>query len=138
MSMLQLEVSNNAGSDSATTTLYVTPVMVTQPMSINTTIGTVVHLTCRAEGFPSPTYTWTKDGVNQSAILVPITDGDGTSILEFSPVEFGNEGAYQCMASSVITFSDPVAGGMTLHPAESDIATLTGMDVHSQPHVVMT
>ena len=124
-------VSNDAGGDSATTTLYVAPVMVTQPMSIGTANGTVVCLTCRAEGFPSPAYTWTKDGVDQSAIPVPTTDGDGTSILKFSPVEFGDEGTYQCVAHSVISLSDPVAGGMTLHPAESDIATLTGMDAHS-------
>jgi len=125
-------VSNNVSSDSATTTLYITPVIVTQPMSINTTVGTAVHLTCRAEGFPSPTYTWTKDGVNQSAIPVPTTDGDGTSTLEFFAVMHGDEGTYQCVAHSVIPVIDPVAGGMTLQPAQSDIATLTGMHGHNR------
>ena len=124
-------VSNDAGSDNATTTLYVTPVIVSQPTSIGTANGTVVRLNCRAQGFPSPVYMWTKDGVDQSAIPTPTIDMDGTSILEFSPVEFGDEGTYQCVAHSVIHSSDPVAGGMTLHPADSDLATLTGMDAHS-------
>ena len=124
-------VSNDAGSDNATTTLYVTPVIVSQPTSIGTANGTVVRLNCRAQGFPSPVYMWTKDGVDQSAIPTPTIDMDGTSILEFSPVEFGDEGTYQCVAHSVISLSDPVAGGMTLHPADSDLATLTGMDAHS-------
>ena len=120
-------VSNDAGSDNATTTLYVAPVIVTQPVSIGTTNGTVVHLTCRAEGFPSPALMWTRDGVNQSTIPVPATNEDGVSILEFSPVMFGDEGAYRCVASSVIPSSNPVVGGMTLQAVESDAATLTGM-----------
>ena len=54
-------VSNAAGSDSASTTLYVAPYIVT-PLEEQTltTNGSNVNISCDADGFPSPTVAgWT-------------------------------------------------------------------------------
>ena len=87
-------VSNAAGTDSATATLYVTPYIVT-PLNaqVLTTNGSNVNLICDSAGFPAPNVTWTNmlgDEVSNS------------SQLDFSPVVFGDEGTYVCMASSEI------------------------------------
>ena len=84
-------VSNAAGNDSATTVLYVEPIIVTQPTDILTRNGTVESFTCAAESFPSPEYTWEK--YNEETI---VSNG---SVLEFTPAVFGDEGSYHCVAS---------------------------------------
>ena len=83
-------VSNAAGTDSATATLFVTPYIVT-PLNaqVLTTNGSNVNLNCDSAGFPVPNVTWTNalgDEVSSSAQL------------DFSPVVFGDEGLYQCTA----------------------------------------
>ena len=87
-------VSNAAGSDSASTTLYVAPYIVT-PLEEQTltTNGSNVSISCDADGFPSPTVSW-----------VDMTDAEvvSTSLLEFSPVMFGDEGLYRCVATAEI------------------------------------
>ena len=87
-------VSNAAGSDSASTTLYVTPYIVT-PLKEQTltTNGSNVNISCDADGFPSPTVSWV-DTTNAEAVNM--------SLLEFSPVIFGDEGLYRCVATAEI------------------------------------
>ena len=87
-------VSNVAGSDSASTTLYVAPYIVT-PLEeqILTTNGSNVNISCDADGFPSPTVSWV-DMTNAEVM--------NTSLLEFSPVIFGDEGLYRCVATAEI------------------------------------
>ena len=87
-------VSNAAGNDSASTTLYVAPYIVT-PLEEQTltTSGSNVNITCNADGFPSPTVIW---------VDMVIAEVENTSLLEFSPVMFGDEGRYRCVATAEI------------------------------------
>ena len=87
-------VSNAAGSDSASTTLYVSPYLITSlEEQILTVNGSNTNITCNAAGFPTPIVTW-----------VDILDIEvsNTSQLQFMPVLFGDEGAYYCIASTEI------------------------------------
>ena len=91
-------VSNAAGTDSATATLFVTPYIVT-PLNaqVLTTNGSSVNLNCDSAGFPAPNVTWTNalgDEVSNS------------SQLDFDPVIFGDEGLYQCTAFANINDTD--------------------------------
>ena len=87
-------VSNAAGSDSASTTLYVAPYIVT-PLEeqILTTDGSNMNISCDADGFPSPNVSWV-DMTNTEVVNM--------SLLEFSPVMFGDEGLYRCVATAEI------------------------------------
>ena len=87
-------VSNAAGNDSASTTLYVAPYIVT-PLEEQTltTNGSNVNISCDADGFPSPTVSWV-DVTNAEVVNM--------SLLEFSPVMFGDEGLYHCVATAEI------------------------------------
>ena len=87
-------VSNAAGNGSASTTLYVAPYIVTpleeQTLTAN---GSNVNISCDADGFPSPTVIWSN--------LTDIQLFD-SSLLQFSPVMFGDEGLYRCEATADI------------------------------------
>ena len=87
-------VSNAAGNDSASTTLYVAPYIVTpleeQTLTAN---GSNVDIICDTAGFPSPTVNWV-DMRN-----VEVSD---ISLLQFSPGVFGDEGLYRCIATAEI------------------------------------
>ncbi len=107
-------VSNGAGNDTNTTMLYITPWIVTEPADVLTRDGMNESLTCEAEGFPDPDYQWQHF---QSADVSSLVSTD--PVFSFRPVEFGDEGLYQCVA-----YSDPT-GGMNL-TAESRNTTLTG------------
>ena len=87
-------VSNAAGSGSASTTLYVLPFIVT-PLEeqILTMNGSYMNISCDADGFPNPTVNWV-DMTNAEVV--------STSLLEFSPVMFGDEGLYRCVATAEI------------------------------------
>ena len=87
-------VSNAAGTDSASTTLYVAPYIVT-PLEeqILTASGSVVNISCDATGFPTPTVNW----VDRLEMAV-----SSSSQLVFDPVIFGDEGLYRCVATTEI------------------------------------
>ena len=87
-------VSNAAGNDSASITLYVAPYIVT-PLDEQslTASGSNVNINCDAAGFPSPIVNWV-DMTNMEV--------SNTSLLEFSPVMFGDEGLYRCVATTEI------------------------------------
>ena len=106
------EITNEAGSVDATATLYIIPLIVTQPMDVLTRVRVVEELSCIAEGFPEPVYQWQKQ--NTSTGLYVNIQNANDPVLDFSPVSFGDEGAYQCVASNV-------AGNAT-----SNTATFTG------------
>ena len=102
-------VSSAAGNDSASTTLYVAPYIVTalEEQTI-TTNGSNVDINCDAAGFPSPTVNWV-DRTNMEV--------SSTSQLEFSQVVFGDERLYICVATTEIN-------GMNL--TATDETTLVG------------
>ena len=87
-------VSNAAGNDSASTTLYVAPYIVTpleeQTLTAN---GSSVNINCDANGFPVPNVHWMNMTNNEVS---------GSSLLQFHPVMFGDEGVYRCEATVVI------------------------------------
>ena len=91
-------VSNAAGNDSASTTLYVAPYIVT-PLDEQTLTadGLNVMINCDAAGSPSPTVNW-----------MDMTDSEvsNTSLLQFDPVMFEDEGIYRCVASTQINGTD--------------------------------
>ena len=91
-------VSNAAGSDSATTTVFVEPYIVT-PLDdqIVAVVGTTLNITCKADGFPSPTITW---------LRVSDTDMTTTQVLSTSQLEIvvtsSSAGVYRCVAEADI------------------------------------
>ena len=102
-------VSNLAGSDNASTFVYVSPYIITQPLDMSATYGSSVMLLCEADGFPSPEVKWGR--TDQDSIRDNINISSSTLFISF--VLFGDEGEYYCEVSSL---------NITLRSA----ATLTG------------
>ena len=113
-------VSNLAGNDSATTTLYVAPYFVTQPMNVETSNGEGVNITCEAEAFPNPQYLWMKNGGSEM-IREGVVIDDTPNSLRFRPVAFGDEGGYNCVASITINMAE--------HNESSNSVVLTGKKI---------
>ena len=94
-------VSNLAGNASSSSTLYVSPYIVTNPVQILTaTNGTTMRVVeCEAAAFPFPTYTWTKlTGPGSPMVIV---DESNSGIVVFSPeIMFNDYGTYVCTVSS--------------------------------------
>ena len=89
-------VSNAAGNDSDNATLNVRPVITVQPIeTLLTSNGSSEQLVCVADAFPAPAYRWEKI-IDESIDVV-----SNTNTLSFSPVMFGDEGTYQCVAMSL-------------------------------------
>ena len=110
-------VSNLAGNDSATTTLYVAPYFVTHPKNVETSNSSEVNITCLAESFPEPEYKWMKDG-DSDLVREGVVVADMPNNLRFRPVLFGDEGVYTCVAFITID--------MVVHNESSDTAVLAG------------
>ena len=101
-------VSNLAGSDNASTFVFIEPYIVSDPVGDKISIGSTVVLTCGAEAFPNPEYLWVRpDGRN-------ISGTNHGRNLTIASIEYGDEGEYYCNAS---------ARGMT---AMSEIAVVVG------------
>ena len=106
-------VSNVAGSDSASTSLFVYPEITLNPVDIMNAInGTVRILVCNAAAFPDPEYQWVR--VSGVFAIGDNVIGINSYTLVFAPVLFGDEGEYFCTAT---------ANGRTV---QSDTSTLTG------------
>ena len=92
-------VSNAAGNESANTTLYVAPYIIT-PLEeqILTMVGASVSITCEAGGFPSPDISWIR--VNTDMIVTQVSS---TSLLDIGPVSYSNAGVYRCVAMAEFT-----------------------------------
>ena len=89
-------VSNAAGNSSDNVTLNVRPVITVQPIeTLLTSNGSSEQLVCIADAFPAPAYRWEKLIDGRIAVV------SNTSTLSFSPVMFGDEGTYQCVAISL-------------------------------------
>ena len=89
-------VSNIAGSNNASTSVFIFPYFIDNPRSHEVSVGSAVLLICDAVSFPSPDYLWQRtDGMNISNEIV--TNERNLSI---SSVEFGDEGGYFCTASA--------------------------------------
>ena len=85
-------VNNTAGSGSNTAFFYVAPYIVTPLQDITLTAsGDYVNINCYVAGFPSPSVKW---------VDMDDTTVSNTSLLQFSPVTYGDEGVYHCVATS--------------------------------------
>ena len=94
-------VRNAAGNDSDNGTLYVSPVITVQPVeTLLTSNGSMEQLMCVADSFPPPVYTWQKLSNAGSFIITSGEPEANANILRFSPVNFGDEGSYRCVAVS--------------------------------------
>ena len=87
-------VTNAAGSDNLTTFVFISPMITLNPVSLAVENGTnEVNFTCDATGFPEPMFEWMKEGD-------PGTVLSDTRTLTLSPVVFGDEDFYFCVATS--------------------------------------
>ena len=85
----------------STVIVYVTPYFIHQPLNdVYTSDGMIENVTCIAEAFPSPDVYWItsfesdrNDSESGSGVL-------DQNILTFSPVVFGDEGVYVCIATN--------------------------------------
>ena len=99
-------VSNSAGNDSASITLYVQPYIITPLENVTlTSNGSFLNLTCVADGFPGPTVVWIRNStdeivVNGSTLIIP-------------SVMFGEEGVYRCSATATVNQMDFEASDLT-------------------------
>ena len=89
-------VSNIAGSNNASTFVFIFPYFINHPHSDEVTVGSAVLLICDAASFPSPDYLWQKsDRVNIRNDIVT-----NERNLNISSVEYGDEGGYFCIVSA--------------------------------------
>ena len=90
-------ITNPAGNQSDSITLYTQPVIVVPPMDTIISFGENVNLTCTAIGYPMPSYEWSR--VN--GILPADSTVINTSImstLSLYSVDLEDEGVYNCTA----------------------------------------
>ena len=91
-------VTNAAGNGSASATVYVTPIITTQPRDILAVVNGNVTLVCEAEAFPSPQYVW--EHIRGSLAERSNVTGINSNRLELNGVMFGDEGGYRCNVTS--------------------------------------
>ena len=98
-------VTNAAGLDHTSITLYIAPYFVS-PLEeeVSTFNGSNVTISCNPTGFPLPTVKW----VDSSNIAV-----SNSSILEFTPALVRHEGPYRCIASINVNKTEVSAVGET-------------------------
>lgn len=89
-------VSNNAGNNSRSTNVFVSPYFTTTPETIFGISGSLQSLVCIAEAFPSPAYQWIK---MENSIRGNLSGLDAQALM-FDPLLFGDEGSYYCNVTS--------------------------------------
>ena len=88
-------VLNDAGFDTSNSSaVYVVPEITVHPVNQYIEFGTNVELMCKAEGYPSVSYQWQKDGVD-----IP---GQTMSTIRFNEIGTSDIGMYRCIASNTI------------------------------------
>ncbi len=86
---------NDAGFDTASVVLYVSPEILEDPMDSFAENNDTVTLTCVADSFPAPQYQWQlMNGTNFEDIY-----SKTNSTLVFSLVDFSNFGTYRCVVT---------------------------------------
>ena len=100
-------VTNSAGSDTYSTSVFISPRITLDPTSVNASNGTTeISFTCNATGFPQPEIEWMREddslptsasGENTTTLTIA---GENTTTLTIAPVLFGDEGLYYCVATS--------------------------------------
>ena len=99
--------ANATGYVYSTVIVYVTPYFIYQPLNdVYTSDGMIENVTCFAEAFPLPNVYWItsfESDRNDFGFGSDSESGSGVldqNILTFSPVMFGDEGVYVCIATN--------------------------------------
>ena len=105
---------NEAGSDNATVTLYVSPEILQDPENVYVQDGDTVTLNYEADSFPSPYYQWEIMNVS-SGVFEPIY-WEMNNTLVFDPIDYEDYGTYRCEVTTptiieVITSEEAVITG---------------------------
>uniref|UniRef100_A0A1X7TSP2 Ig-like domain-containing protein n=1 Tax=Amphimedon queenslandica TaxID=400682 RepID=A0A1X7TSP2_AMPQE len=95
-------VINEAGFDIETASLYITPTIVTHPMSVvtPTRIPNIV-LSCMANSFPDPEYRWEKSSTNEGP-YTKIANSEG-STYALGTIFHSTNGYYRCIAYTSVS-----------------------------------
>ena len=89
---------NDAGSDSASVTLYVSPEITEDPENVYIQDGDAVTLTCEADSFPSPDYLW--EIMNMSSGEFEPIYWELNNTLVFDPIDYEDYGTYHCVVTT--------------------------------------
>ena len=89
-------VTNDAGNDTDSTYLFVSPYFITPPADLQRFNGSSASFLCDAEAFPYPEYQWARVDGAEIRGDVMTTERE----LIFDGVLFGDEGGYYCNVSS--------------------------------------
>ena len=105
---------NDAGSDNASVTLYVSPEILQDPMNEYVQDGDTVTLTCEADSFPSPDYQW--EIMNMLLGEFEPIDRETNTTLVFDYIDYEDYGTYRCEVTTptineVITSEEAVITG---------------------------
>ena len=96
-------VSNPAGSNSSSIVINTVPVIEVAPMDTNTSVGESITFSCRARGYPMPTYQWNSTSGSLPENSEVFSDEYGTSILRIFSVTLEDEGEYFCTVIGITT-----------------------------------
>ena len=96
-------VSNPAGSNSSSIVINTVPVIEVAPMDTNTLVGENITFSCRARGYPIPTYQWNSTSGSLPDNSEVFSDENGTSFLGIFSVTLGDEGEYFCTVIGITT-----------------------------------
>ena len=98
---------NEMGIAYESAVVYVAPYFTIQPEDILTINGRNERITCAAEAFPPPTILWRalsrpeiKYGSGSGIFMDLFQEYEYVEDLVFDPVQFGDEGVYQCHATN--------------------------------------
>ncbi len=103
--------TSSATSSGATLTVNQAPAFTTQPTSQTVTVGASVTFTAAANGSPSPTLQWQKDGVNLS--------GATNASYTIASPSASDAGSYTVIASNSVSAVTSNAAILTVNPPPS-------------------
>lgn len=101
-------VNNTAGNGRFTATVFIQPTIATIE-DIRTTNGSSVEFTCEADGNPTPNVTWERVEIYSN------TSVSTNNVYSITPAVFGDEGDYQCVATSDAGNATEIATLISMH-----------------------
>ncbi len=117
-----ITATNSAGSATSTgavLTVTVPPTFTTQPASQTILVGASVTFTAAANGTPTPTYQWTKDGaaiVAATNASLTVSNAQLTDAATYAVIATNSAGSATSSAAVLTVNSTPVAPAFTAQP----------------------